>query len=253
MAKKFYVIWQGVKPGIYSSWAEAKAQIDGQKSAQYMGFETEIAAKKAFSAPYIQALKQRNKTPQTKTTQSAAVESANSTNDHPIAIYCDGACSPNPGKAGTGIAIYQQKKLTDLWYGLYDANGTNNTAELLGLLMAMRIAKTFIVRGLSVNILSDSKYSIDCITKWAAGWQKKGWTRGKGEEIKNLALIKECFNNYNDLKHAISISYVKGHANIEGNELADRMAVLARNKKQVELIPYKDTLDIKTILAMPSG
>ena len=49
------------------------------------------------------------------------------------------------------------------------------------------------------------------------------------------------------------MSYVKGHANIEGNELADRMAVYARNQKQVELIPYKTSLDVQTILAMPSG
>ncbi|MDP4982134.1 ribonuclease H family protein [Pseudoalteromonas tunicata] len=253
MAKKFYVVWQGVKPGIYTSWAQAKAQIDGQKAAQYMGFDSEAAAKKAFAAPYTLALKQRNQKATVKPAQVNQVTSSTPKSQHPIAIYCDGACSPNPGKAGTGIAIYQQQQLSDLWYGLYDEHGTNNSAELLGLLMAFRIAKTFVDRNLTVEVLSDSRYSIDCITKWAEGWQKKGWTRGKGEEIKNLALIKECFNSYKSLKHAIAISYVKGHANIEGNELADRMAVLARNSKQIELVPYKDSLDIQTILAMPSG
>ncbi|MBE0365983.1 ribonuclease HI [Pseudoalteromonas ulvae UL12] len=251
MSKKFYVVWQGIKPGIYQNWADAKQQIDGQKNAQFMGFTSEQEAKKAFSAPYSHALKARSKTAPTTKKSPAHVDKAKSA--HPIHIYSDGACSPNPGKSGTGIAIYQQGTLTDLWYGLYNANGTNNTAELLGLLMAFRMAENFISRGLTVDVLSDSKYSIDCITKWAAGWQKKGWTRGKGEEIKNLPLIQECFALYLTLKDKISVSYVKGHANIEGNELADRMAVYARNQKQVELIPYKASLDIQTILAMPSG
>ena len=108
-------------------------------------------------------------------------------------------------------------------------------------------------QGKTVQVLSDSKYSIDCITKWAKGWQAKGWTRGKGEEIKNLDVIKQCFTLYQALKENLIISHVKGHANIEGNELSDRMAVLARMKRTEGFVQYQETLDIKTILAMASG
>ena len=104
-----------------------------------------------------------------------------------------------------------------------------------------------------VQVLSDSKYSIDCITKWAKGWQTKGWTRGKGEEIKNVNLIKECFSLYQEIKQKLVISHVKGHANIEGNELSDRMAVLARKQQQESLIKYPGDINIKAILAMDSG
>ena len=140
-----------------------------------------------------------------------------------------------------------------MYYGLYQANGTNNTAELNGLLYSFKLAKKHLAQVEQVQILSDSKYSIDCITKWARGWQAKGWTRGKGEQIKNLDIIKECFSLYQEIKKQLIISHVKGHANIEGNELSDRMAVLARQQQQQALVKYQGELDVKAILAMETG
>ena len=46
--KKFYVVWQGVKPGIYSSWEECKAQVSGFENARYKSFPSMEEAKKAF-------------------------------------------------------------------------------------------------------------------------------------------------------------------------------------------------------------
>ena len=40
MGKKFYAIKQGVKPGIYTDWGEASAQVQGFKGAIYKGFDT---------------------------------------------------------------------------------------------------------------------------------------------------------------------------------------------------------------------
>ena len=37
-----------------------------------------------------------------------------------VTIYCDGGCTPNPGKAGSGVAVYRNDKLSELWYGLYE-------------------------------------------------------------------------------------------------------------------------------------
>jgi ribonuclease HI len=268
MSKKFYVVWKGAKTGVFSSWPETKALIDGRSDAQYMGFESLEAAEQAFQASYTKALMNRSlakngsSASTTKTTPSAT--SRSSTTKKPsvapsakliadINIYCDGACSPNPGKSGTGMAVYQQTTLTELWYGLHQANGTNNTAELNGLLEAFKYAKPYIEQNKQVQVLSDSKYSIDCITKWAKGWKTKGWTRGKGEEIKNLAIIQEAYQLYQQLKSNLTINHVKGHANIEGNELSDRMAVIARVQKEKGFTRYTETMDIKTILAMQPG
>jgi len=42
--------------------------------------------------------------------------SAPSTNGD-VTIYCDGGCTPNPGKAGSGVAVYRRGELSELWYG----------------------------------------------------------------------------------------------------------------------------------------
>lgn len=261
MAKKYYVVWKGAKTGVFEQWNDVKSYTQGRADAQYMGFESKAEAELAFQSTYTKALTQRSMSKGTTTKPTSYVKGSNSavnssaapTKNADINIYCDGACSPNPGKSGTGMAVYQQQQLVELWYGLYEPMGTNNTAELNGMLEAFKYAQVHIKQGKTVQVLSDSKYSIDCITKWAKGWQAKGWTRGKGEEIKNLEVIKQCFSLYQTSKAQLIISHVKGHANIEGNELSDRMAVLARTKRTEGFVQYQDTLDIKAILAMPSG
>ena len=259
MSKKYYVVWKGAKTGVFEQWNDVKSHTQGRADAQYMGFPSKAEADAAFQSTYTKALTKRSmsKGGTAKPAASAAYVKADSqpatTKLADINIYCDGACSPNPGKSGTGMAVYHKQNLVELWYGLYEPMGTNNTAELNGMLAAFKYAQGHISQGKTVQVLSDSKYSIDCITKWAKGWQAKGWTRGKGEEIKNLEVIKQCFTLYQALKNNLIISHVKGHSNNEGNELSDRMAVLARMKCTENFVQYQETLDIKTILAMASG
>ena len=257
------MVWKGEKTGVFSTWAEVQNHTQGRSDAQFMGFPSKTEAEMAYASTYTKALMKRSLASKNPLSPAKKIPPslANSQINADVKIYCDGACSPNPGKSGTGLAVYiknstksnEQHQLTALYYGLYQVNGTNNTAELNGMLYAFKLAKNHLQTVEQVQILSDSKYSIDCITKWAKGWQAKGWTRGKGEEIKNLALIKECFSLYQTLNKQLVISHVKGHANIEGNELSDRMAVMARMQKQQALIEYQGELDIKAILAMESG
>lgn len=260
MAKKFYVVWKGAQTGVFDNWGTVQNVTAGRSDAQFMGFPSKEEAEAAFAENYTKALMKRslskggsspstNKASSTKQVSS----SRNVSNDADINIYCDGACSPNPGKSGTGIAIYQQSTLIELWYGLYEANGTNNTAELNGMLEAFKLAKTFIKQGKHVQVFSDSKYSIDCITKWATGWKNKGWKKADGQPIKNPELVQACYSLYQEIKSNITINHVKGHANIEGNELSDRMAVLGRMKQEASFVKFSGDIDIKEILAMPSG
>ena len=261
MSKKFYVVWKGAKTGVFATWSEVQNHTQGRSDAQFMGFSSKAEAETAFASTYTKALMKRSLANKGTANKSVVAKKGTKSSDYSaptkvtaeIQIYCDGACSPNPGKSGTGLAVYQQGKINSLYYGLYQANGTNNTAELNGLLYSFKLAKKYLDNVEQVQVLSDSKYSIDCITKWAKGWQAKGWTRGKGEEIKNVNLIKECFALYQEIKQKLVISHVKGHANIEGNELSDRMAVLARKQQQESLIKYSGDVNIKAILAMDSG
>lgn len=169
-----------------------------------------------------------------------------------VTIYCDGGCTPNPGKSGSGVAIYRAGKISELWYGLYEDMGTNNTAELNALYSSLLIAKREREAGNKVDIKCDSMYSINCISVWAKGWEAKGWKK-KGGEIKNLDIIKKSYYLYEDLKENIKLSHIKAHAGIEGNELADRMTVYAREMKDEEFVQYTHNIDVQSILNMRSG
>ena len=54
MAKqKFYVVWEGVTPGVYTSWTDCQLQIKGYEGAKYKSFDTREEAERALSAsPY---------------------------------------------------------------------------------------------------------------------------------------------------------------------------------------------------------
>jgi ribonuclease HI len=152
-----------------------------------------------------------------------------------LSIYCDGACLNNPGKSGSGLAIYADNNKPILLYGEYKELGTNNTAELNALYKALIIASES--KASNITIFSDSQYSIDCITKWAYGWKSKAWTK-KGGEIKNLEIIKISHELYDTIKNKITVKHVKGHSGIEGNELADRMAMMAITYINSEYMEY---------------
>ena len=168
-----------------------------------------------------------------------------------ITIYCDGGCSPNPGASGSGVAVYKAGKVSELWYGLFESNGTNNTAELNALYYSLLRAEKESALGNKVEIKCDSMYSINCIKTWAKGWEAKGWTK-KGGEIKNLEIIKKSYFLYNTISAKISLSHIKAHAGAEGNELADRMTHYTRHTKEPAFVQYEDVLDIREILKMGS-
>jgi len=163
-------------------------------------------------------------------------------------IYSDGACKGNPGPSGSGLAIYRGEDDPIIKYGDYDSNGTNNTAELLAMLAALNEAVKELKEVGSVSIKSDSQYSINCVTKWAKGWESKNWTK-KGGEIKNLELIKKCYFLYEEITENCDISYVKAHSGIEGNELADRAAgcAIKEELKEYKILKYEN---IQNILRM---
>ncbi|MDF1876097.1 ribonuclease H [Sulfurimonas sp. SAG-AH-194-I05] len=166
-----------------------------------------------------------------------------------VTLYCDGGCTPNPGKAGSGVALYRNDKLDALWYGLYESMGTNNTAELGALYQSLLLAQKESQNGNKVQIKCDSMYSINCIQKWAISWEKKGWTK-KGGEIKNLEIIKKAYALYNTIKKDVDLSHIKAHAGFEGNELADRMTMYAVEEKSEDFIQYSQPINIEEILSM---
>ena len=74
-----------------------------------------------------------------------------------------------------------------------------------------------------------------------------------GGEIKNLEIIQDCYEIYRRIKKELTLTHVAAHIGTEGNELADRMAMLAVQRKEKKLRLYRETLDIPTLLKMRAG
>lgn len=256
MASKYYVIWQGRETGIFNDWGTCKKHIDKFPGAKYKSFKTLAEAESAFNGRKSSSTRSQSAASTKRKPTSNTIKTYTAAEIDKLGIdteiYTDGGCEPNPGEAGSGVAVYRDGQVDELWYGLYNPNGTNNTAELSALFKALEMAKKELAKNRTVAIFCDSKYSIQCITQWAVGWEKKGWKKSGGE-IKNLDLIKKMFALYQELKDSIKVLHVNGHVGVEGNELADRMSILAMDLKEPNFIQYPETINISSILALRTG
>ena len=72
--QKFYVVWDGVTPGIYTSWTECQLQVKGYDSAKYKSFDNREEAERAFAAsPYAYIGKNAKKTASLWTLHAVAI------------------------------------------------------------------------------------------------------------------------------------------------------------------------------------
>ena len=130
--------------------------------------------------------------------------------------YTDGSASPNPGPGGFAVI----KDLKPHILGSEDGQTTNIRMEGKALIAAIQDAGDD-----SARVYTDSEFWINVVTKWAPGWQARGWTK-KGGEIKNLDIVQELFELYTNSN--VDLKWVRGHEGDEGNELADEWANKAR-------------------------
>ena len=91
--RRYYVVWNGVTPGIYGSWDECQAQIKGVKQALYKSFATLPEAEHAYaSSPYEfigpKAQKENEARPSGELPSEVELN----------ALAVDAACSGNPGQ-----------------------------------------------------------------------------------------------------------------------------------------------------------
>jgi len=138
-----------------------------------------------------------------------------------IVYYTDGSASPNPGPGGFAVI----KNGIPHILGSEEGNTTNIRMEGMAIIAALTDAA-----GEHAEIYTDSEFWINVITKWAPGWEAKGWKK-KGGEIKNLDMVKEAYSLHQD-SNAVLV-WVRGHEGDEGNELADVWANKAREGERI--------------------
>ncbi|GAB1416502.1 ribonuclease H family protein [Paludibacter sp.] len=152
----YYVVWDGVKPGIYKSWDECKLQIHGYVDAKYKGFKTLEEAQKTFNSNYRDYIG-KTAIPPTKENKLLFGEY-----EKPIleSLSVDAACSGNPGLVEyrgvytkTGEEVFRQGPFK---------NGTNNIGEFLALVHGIAYLKQ---KNIPMPIYTDSKTAIAWVKK----------------------------------------------------------------------------------------
>jgi ribonuclease HI len=139
-----------------------------------------------------------------------------------VIIYTDGACSGNPGPGGWGAILEYKGVRKEMSGG--ESETTNNRMELLGAISALSALK----EPCHVDLYTDSQYIEKAINQgWLAGWKKKNWKR-KGGELKNIDLWQQLDALLT--RHDVTLHWVKGHADNEGNNRCDQLAVMQRDK-----------------------
>ncbi len=139
-----------------------------------------------------------------------------------VTIYTDGAASGNPGPGGYGAVLEAGKFRRELWGGF--RRTTNNRMELLAVITALEALKK---PGMDVLVVSDSKYVIDSVEQgWVFDWEKKGFAKKKNPDLwkRFLAIYRQ---------HNVKFQWIRGHNGHPQNELCDRLAVAAREQRDL--------------------
>jgi len=135
-----------------------------------------------------------------------------------IELFCDGACSGNPGPGGWGTILRYGDRERELAGGA--PLTTNNRMELTALIEGLAALK----EPCRVTVTTDSKYVADGITKgWARSWQRNGWVKSDKKPALNPDLWESLLAQLD--RHEVSIKWVRGHSGHPENERCDRLAV----------------------------
>ncbi len=141
-----------------------------------------------------------------------------------IIIYTDGSSLGNPGPGAYGCVIVFQDTGEVVELGGQSRETTNNKMELTAILKVLEYLRhKRIESGTPVVIHTDSSYAINGITKWTAGWERKGWVTMQKTPVLNVEIWKplaELAKHFKKLK----FEHVRGHAGVWGNERCDHIA-----------------------------
>lgn len=161
--KKYYVVWQGVRPGVYDSWDACKAEVTGYDHALYKSFPSRVEAERAFrDNPWKHLTAKKKGHQETSTSHPSIIRQS---------LAVDAACSGNPGRMEyRGVWVEDGTELFRV--GPID-EGTNNIGEFLAIVHALALLHK---SGKPTPIYTDSVNAL----KWVA--KKKCNTKLKQTE-----------------------------------------------------------------------
>lgn len=133
-----------------------------------------------------------------------------------VEIFCDGACSGNPGPGGWGTILRWRGTEKELSGG--EKETTNNRMELTAAIRGLESLS----RPCPVRLVTDSQYLVKGITEWIHGWRRKGWVTAGKAPVLNRDLWERLLELTS--RHQVEWIWVRGHAGHPENERCDALA-----------------------------
>ncbi len=198
--QKYYAVRNGRAPGVYRTWAECQAQVHGYPGAAFKAFPTEKEAADFVAGPLPEK-------------PAAAAAAGREGYD----IYVDGTYRQNENRYGWAFVVYAGGRVVHTDSGLGDNEAAAAIRNVAGELSAtMRAVKWAQEQGAGpVTIHHD----YTGIAAWASG----DWKANNQFTQAYAAFIRPHLS-------WVAFNKVAGHAGVEGNELADKLASEALNK-----------------------
>lgn len=131
-------------------------------------------------------------------------------------IFTDGSCQGNPGPGGWGVVVVEKGRIVAEKNG-FDPSTTNNRMELTAIIEGLKLATAD-----RTTLYTDSNLAVNTLTKWAKGWEAKGWKRPQGP-VANLDLVQAAWELVK-AKPQVAIEWVPGHSGYTWNEYADQLS-----------------------------
>ncbi|MGN0382939.1 MAG: viroplasmin family protein [Eubacterium sp.] len=194
MSQKIYAVKKGITPGIYNTWEECKAMVNGFSGAEYKSF-------KNINDAY-NYMNDKNAT-------SDSVPESDA--EHAIA-YVDGSFNIKTNMFSYGIVLFYNGKELHFSQKFDDpklASMRNVAGEIYGAWEAMKYAISNSIPSLIIY------HDYEGIAKWCEG----SWKTNKETTI----AYKQYYDSIKDKIH-IEFRKVKGHSGDKYNDLADELA-----------------------------
>ena len=212
MAGKFYAVRVGRTPGIYNSWDDCKAQIDGFSGATYKSFKT--AAEAAEFMGWGERPKQSSFVVENEKSDKNMEASCDNieNNDLENVAYVDGSYNVATGEFSYGVVMFHNGEEITFNKSFSDpelASMRNVAGEIKGAEAAMEYAYKNGMKTLTIY------HDYEGISKWPL----KQWAANK----EGTKAYQEFYNN---IKEYVDIKFVKvkGHSGDKYNDLADKLA-----------------------------
>lgn len=163
---KFYAVWHGNPPGLYTSWDACQKAIKGVSGAQYKSYGSRAEAQRALDGSYKAAVEAGKKQSAHRGGKSelSAAERARIGEPNLYSIAVDAASSGNPGRMEYRGVDTQTGKM--LFHKGPFERGTNNIGEFLALVHGLAHLKK---EGSDRIIYSDSRIAMGWVRKKKCG------------------------------------------------------------------------------------